>query len=204
MDSGFSATNTEVASLNEELSNNTLYWIISVLIVAILVLMVFVISRKQLVKQSSDLTDSIHDTRKSLEEEHIKLDDKLIEILESQLKSINSKGKSNEDSHVLALKVADEIVRIQKNTSRMDESTKGLKQLIASVKRIEDNFLANGYEIVAMLGEPFIEGINASVTFIADDELGDGERIITKVIKPQINFNGEMIQSAQIEVSQGE
>ena len=38
----------------------------------------------------------------------------------------------------------------------MDEGTKGLKQLSASVKRIEDNFVANGYEMPELLNKPLI------------------------------------------------
>jgi len=86
----------------------------------------------------------------------------------------------------------------------MDEGTRGLNQLSASVKRIQDNFAANGYEIVEMLGKPYDEGMKVIANFIPDEDLKAGEQIITRIIKPQVNFNGEMIQSAQIEVSLGE
>ncbi len=38
--------------------------------------------------------------------------------------------------------------------------------------------------------------------FVPDETLKEGEQIITGVTKPQINYNGKMIQSAQITVSQ--
>ena len=107
------------------------------------------------------------------------MDNKLISLIESQLSIEGSKeSSSGEIDHSLALKVADEIVRIQKNTSRMDTKTKGLKQLVASVKRIQDNFSSNGYDIVEMLGQPYVEGMNASVNFIPDEDLNKNERII--------------------------
>ena len=109
-----------------------------------------------------------------------------------------------EADHTLALKVADEIIRIQKNLTRMDEKTKGLKQLIASVKRIQDNFASNGYEIVEMLGKTFNDGMKVSANFIPDEDLETGQQIITRIIKPQVNYKEIMIQSAQIEVSIGE
>jgi hypothetical protein len=142
--------------------------------------------------------------KKEIEEESIGLDNKLISLVESQLSIEGSKeSSSGEIDHSLALKVADEIVRIQKNTSRLDPKIKGLKQLVASVKRIQDNFSSNGYEIVEMLGQPYDEGMNASVNFISDEDLNENEQIITKIIKPQVNYQGVMIQAAQIEVSQG-
>ncbi|HCO68944.1 MAG TPA: hypothetical protein DIT04_14465, partial [Dysgonomonas sp.] len=113
-------------------------------------------------------------------------------------------GSSNEIDHSLALKVADEIVRIQKNLNQMDSNTKGLKQLSASVKRIQDNFAANGYELVEMLGKEYNEGMKVVANFIPSEDLEKGKQIITRIIKPQVNFNGKMIQPAQIEVSVGE
>jgi len=106
--------------------------------------------------------------------------------------------------HSLVLKVADELSRIQKNLAGMSEDTRGLKQLNASVNRIANNFSANGYELVQMLNKPYKEGLNAAVSFVSNDEMPEGQQIITRIIKPQVNYKGEMIQSAQIEVSVGE
>ena len=64
-------------------------------------------------------------------------------------------------------------------------------------------FSSNGYDIVEMLGQPYDEGLKASVNFIPDEDLNKNEQIITKIIKPQVNYQGVMIQAAQIEVSQG-
>lgn len=195
-------TNQSITDLNKTLSQNTLYWIIAILVVALLVLLVFILLRKQLFKQKTDLDSNLRETRKVLEEEGVKLDNKLIEVLETQLKIINSSSSSIEkkDDHTLALKVAGEIIRIQKNLTRMDEKTKGLKQLTASVKRIQDNFASNGYEIVEMLGKPYNDGMKASVTYNPDSEEKAG--LIIRIIKPQINYKGVMIQSGQIEVSE--
>lgn len=146
--------------------------------------------------------DKIKAAQASLEEESLKLDEKLVEILDKQLAIQNAASAQSEPDHSLALKVADEIVRIETNLSRMDSSVKGYKQLSASVRRIKDNFLANGYEMVDMLGKPYKEGMKAIVTFETDDSLNEGEQIITGIIKPQVNFNGVMIQTAQIIVSQ--
>ena len=104
----------------------------------------------------------------------------------------------------MALKVADEIVKIETNLSRMDANIRGYKQLSKAVERIKNNFYANGYEIVDMLGKEYVQGMKVAVTFVTDETLKEGEQIITKIIKPQINYKNEMIQAAQIEVSQAE
>lgn len=136
-----------------------------------------------------------------MQEESVKLDDKLLELFDRQLANV-SKTVDNKPDHSLALKVADEIVRIELNMSRMDSSIKGYKQLAKAVQRIKDNFKANGYEIVDMLGKPYNEGMKVIANFVVDENLEDGKQIITSITKPQINYNGQMIQAAQITVSQ--
>lgn len=199
------STNQSISDLNKTVSQNTLYWIIAIMAVALFVLLIFILLRKQIFKQKSDLESDLQNTRKALEEEGVKLDNKLIEVLESQLKIINNANsiENKEVDHTLALNVGDEIIRIQKNLTRMDEKTKGLKQLSASVKRIQYNFASNGYELVEMIGQRYDEGMHVTANFVPDDYLKKGERIITRIIKPQVNYNGVMIQQAQIEVSQG-
>ena len=199
-------TNKSVAELARLVSDNVIYLIISVAAVLLVLSLIFYFLRKKISVQRVDLTSSLVDTRKSLEEEFVRLDGKLVEILKAQIEISESEPNSSAEDvdHSLVIKVADEIVRIQKNITLMDEKTKGLKQLSASVTRIQDNVASNGYEIVEMLGAPYDEGMILSATFVLDEALEEGEQIITRIIKPQINYQGVMIQSAQIEVSQGE
>lgn len=105
-------------------------------------------------------------------------------------------------NHALALKVADEITRIEKNLSRMDPTVKGYKPLVKAIGRIKDNFMANGYEIVTYLGQPYNEGMRINAEFTIDENLPTGTRTITSVSKPQVHYNGELIQKASVTVSQ--
>jgi len=45
--------------------------------------------------------------------------------------------------------------------------------------------------------------MNLQATFIEGEDLNEGDAIITRIIKPQINYKGKLIQAAQVEVSQG-
>ena len=85
---------------------------------------------------------------------------------------------------------------------RMDSSIKGHRPLSRSIKQMKDNLIANGYELVDMLGKNYDDGMRVQANFIEDEELEPGARIITAIIKPQINYKGKMIQAAQITVSQ--
>lgn len=199
------ATSKSVAELGRLISDNVIYLLISILTLLLISSLLFFYLRKRMSVQGIDLTGSLLETRKSLEEEFVKIDNKLVDIFEVQMQAeTNALVKVDaEVDHSLVIKIADEVVRIQKNITRMDEKTKGLKQLAASVIRIKDNVASNGYEIVEMLGKPYNEGMKVTANFIPDEDLKKGEEIITRIIKPQINYQGVMVQSAQIEVSLG-
>jgi chromosome segregation ATPase len=196
----------KILTLNKDLSRTTRNWIAAAVVLALFSLSLFVLLRKKLVTEKTGLATRIQDTRRYLEEESIKLDNKLTELLEKQLElsQRSQQAASNETQqidHSLALKVADEIVRIQKNLKNMDPEIKGIKQLAAAVRRIQDNFEAQGYEMVEMLGKYYNEGMKVLPTFIPDEKIKQGEKIITRIIKPTVNYRGVMIQSGQVEVS---
>ncbi len=203
-------TDTQIAQLDSSVEKNRLYWIIATLVTLLLGGLVYWLLGKRIKSSKTDVETQIRNTKTSLEEESVKLDNKLVEVLETQLKlkqeERNSQPAATKEKadHSLALKVADEIIRIHKNLSRMDQNTMGLNQLNASVKRIQDNFAANGYELVEMIGKEYNEGMKVTANFIPSENIEIGKEIITRIIKPQVNFKGEMIQAAQIEVSIGE
>lgn len=145
--------------------------------------------------------DALQIAQSKMQEDSIKLDNQMLALMERQMNATPAMVSAGAD-HSLALKVADEIVRIELNLSRMDASVKGYKQLAKAVERIKNNFQANGYEIIDMLGKSYNEGMKVVANFVPDETLKEGEQIITGVTKPQINYNGKMIQSAQITVSQ--
>ncbi len=208
--SDLTTTNQKFTQVDNSLSKNSLWSIIGVLGAIIVSALVYWLVSKRQATDKTDVEAQITKTKKTLEEEGVKLDTKLTEVLETQLKLIQAEranmaaNKSEEIDHSLALKVADEIVRINKNLSNMDADTKGLKQLSASVKRIEDNFAANGYDMPELLNKPFDPRMKMLATMIEDDNLGKEVEIITKIIKPQVNYKGIQIQSAQVEVSVGQ
>lgn len=85
----------------------------------------------------------------------------------------------------------------------MPEDVKGLKPLLKGIERIQNNFLANGYEMINLLNKDYDERMNIDViNFITDENIPSGRKVITAVIKPQVNYNGVLIQRAQVDVSQ--
>ena len=203
-------TNNIVVHNQSVLRNRSLWGSLIIILIFFLSGGIFLYLFKRIKSDASSIDevrkaqDALQNAQTKMQEESIKLDNKLLEIAEQQMKktaAIDNQATTTVD-HSLALKVGDEIVRIELNLSRMDSSIKGYKQLAKAVQRIKDNFQANGYEIIDMLGKPYNEGMKVIANFVSDETLEQGKQVITGIIKPQINYNGKMIQSAQITVSQ--
>lgn len=197
-------TNTDIATSLIKMETRTI-WGGILLLCAILGFSWYLYVKKRKdhtsINEIQKAQDTLQTALTKMQEYSVKLDNQILTLIEKQISSYSITSVAEKD-HSLALKVADEIVRIELNLARMDPSVKGYKQLSKAVERIKNNFKANGYEIIDMLGMPYNEGMKVVADFVPDETLKEGEQIITGVTKPQINYNGKMIQSAQITVSQ--
>lgn len=204
-----SSTNQKITAVDQSVSKSTLYSIIGVLLAILISGILYLLLSKRQKVDRTDLIDKLSKTKSSLEIGLIKEFGKQTELLETQIKMIegqktNTSAPAAEIDHTLALRVADEITLIERNISLMDSSVKGLKQLSRSVSKLRDNLLANGYDIPELLGKKYDQGMKVIVvSSVPDENLEKEDEIITKIIKPQVNFQDKMIQAAQIEVSVG-
>jgi hypothetical protein len=200
----------KISQTSELLSQKALYWIIVFLTLTVVLAVLFILLSRRQKSDKSQLLEQLNQARSNIEtnlvaefSKQTKLMETQLGIMETQAKANVSSGKAEVD-HSLALKLADEINLIERNINLMDAKTKGIKQLTASVVKLKDNLEANNYEIPELLGKPFHQGMKVIVTnSLPDENLAKGEEVITRIIKPQVNFNDKMIQTAQIEVSVG-
>jgi len=204
-----------ISKLDKDVSTNRLYWIIATLATLLLGGLIYWLIGKRIVSSQMDVetqiklsqTDvetQIKNTKKSLEEESLKLDAQLLEIINTQLKIKefdNDKTHSGEKDHSLVLKVADEVTRILMNLEVMDKEIKGYKHLKKYSESILDNLKAYGYEIPQLIGMNYNSGMNMVATLEFDESIESGKQIIKRIIKPQVNFDGKVIQTAKVTVA---
>jgi len=201
-------TQTKILDIYQKIGQGKILWIVVAIIALLVCGAIYIILRKKLLLSSKTLDDQIIKTRETLETEGMKLDNKLMEVLETQLHLLKNQVQAtpqqeSEIDHSLALKVGEEIHRMRKRIESMPEDTKGIGALKNSLVRLEEQFNGNGYEIIDLLGKKWNDGLNAEARFVPSDDLKPDEEIITKIIKPQMNYKGVMIKAAQIEVSTG-
>ena len=157
-----------------------------------------------LTKRQNTNTKKLTAKQQEIFEKQIQDSQQLTDWFSNQTADNLGKSSGGEVDHSFAKRVADEIVRITTNLSRMDTSVKGHKQLSASVRKLEQSLNSNGYELEALINKAYDNGMNLQANFVIDENLKEGESVITRIIKPQINYKGKLIQAAQVEVSQGE
>lgn len=208
-----SETNKNLVSSQDAINKRTLWGaVIAVLVILSLFAVVWIILKR--VKSGKlSMENTIDNVRKTqekmqsaqekLQEDSIKLDNELLQIADKQLSVASAKGNAQaEPDHSLIIKLAQEIARIETNLSKMDKSVRGYKQLVQAKDRMINNVKAYGYEIISLIGQDYNDGMQFQTRFVPDESLPEGKRVITGMIKMQVNYNGKMIQPAEIVVSQ--
>ncbi|KAA6302982.1 MAG: hypothetical protein EZS26_000877 [Candidatus Ordinivivax streblomastigis] len=201
-------TNKQIAGVNNSVGKKSLFAGIGGIVLLLLSIALFLWLYRTQKSNSADIIQQLEKTKSSIDEKLVAEFAKQADVMESLLKTLRelpvTASDSGELDHSLALKLSDEITLIERNISLMDAGTKGLKQLNRSIGKLKDNLAANGYEIPELLGKPYNEGMKATITnTIQDENLEKGVEVITKIVKPQVNYQDKMIQAAQIEVSIG-
>lgn len=204
------ATDNNVRINQDQLQSRTLYGVIVVIVVFVIIVGVVWWLKKRIKSGTSTIEDvrraqeALQAVQAKMQEESVKLDNQLLAIVQKQLDaSVPSANKTTGvPDHSLVVKLANEIARIETNLSKMDKSVRGYKQLVQAKDRMINNVRANGYEIISLLGQDYNDGMQFPARFVPDESLPEGKRIITGMIKMQVNYNGKMIQPAEIVVSQ--
>lgn len=196
---------TSSDSLNatiEKKSQTGLWIFIAIAIVLAVIAFVF---GKLIAKRGNEVASLSAKADKLNEEIVNRLSSEMSEMqtLSKQIVSISTAtGGGTDTEQKLITTLADRITFMEMTLYKMDSSVRGHKQLSRSIKQMKDNLLANGYELVDMLDKDYHDGMKVTANFIEDENIPKGKQIITGIIKPQINYQGKMIQSAQITVSQ--
>ena len=135
----------------------------------------------------------------------------LIQFLKGEGKMRRKKKNDNiivgvtiEEENKFVVSLANELFRMYQNLQNMDSAIRGVNNL----KNRADSMMAllrtKGYEIPPLLGETYNEGYNMIASMELDENLQPGTKIIKRVIKPQVNYKGTMLQAAEIIVAYNE
>ena len=224
LDTKTSEIKTELGSINSILEKNAsildffdfstkqfsikashVYGILTASLVIIILLILFLIYylRQKIAIQNNSFNDFTTNFLTKNQDFNENILTKLDLFTNIPLQNVQNTSKFKiEDQHLIVKSILNKISFMEVTMSKMDSSVRGFKQLSKSITQIKDSMKVYGYEFIEMLGKPYNEGMKVVANFIDDETIPAGQQIITGVTKPQINFRGVMIQSAQITVSQ--
>ncbi len=209
-------TKQKTTTLNNSISTRSTYLVTAIIVTLLLTFSSYWYLRRKYDASESSLSTQIENALnavKSTEEQIAKADTALADSLFNAISKLKSNENnsseskvtksSNEPDHNLPLKLADEIHRMRKRLMLLPEVTKGITPLQKSLERLESELSDQGYEIVDLIGKIYSENLSVKARFIPSDDLSPEQKVISKVVAPQINYKGVMIRMADIEVSIG-
>lgn len=159
---------------------------------------------KMAVRETQDVDTMTHVDLNSLSEANAR-DIEFLDVLKRTYSLLRERTTSDSSvtetlDHKLPVKVGDEIHRMRKRIENMPQEVKGLGALKNSLSRLEEEINEAGYVMVDLMGKDYNDGMMCEARFIEDPTVPPGRELITDVLKPQINHNGQVIQVARIEV----
>tara|TARA_Y100000768_G_scaffold376991_1_gene349708 strand:- start:10425 stop:11426 length:1002 start_codon:yes stop_codon:yes gene_type:complete len=195
-----SINSNNIENVNRVISEKQQYGIIIFGLALILILIVYIVLSKKWSKDTKNLAEK----QKEIFERQINDSLQITELLNKQSEEEFSQKNLTSNDHSFAIKVGGLVTRLNTTLNIMDKDVKGHKKLVINCERLEKSLQDNGYELVPLLNKPYNDGMKLVASFREDDSISKGERIITQIIKPQINYKGKLIQSAEVIVSVGE
>ncbi len=189
---------TDSVHKNASKIHSSIVWgsIVIALVLILSVLLTLLLRRKG--------ANEINDLKKQANDINQKIVDKLsneVSELQKIADTLSNQGDESKE-HDLVIALADRITFMEMTLYKMDSHIRGYSHLSKTLAQMKNNLQAYGYVVVDMLGKEYVEGLKATVNYNDDPNIEPGKQIITNIIKPQINYKGTMIQSAQITVSQ--
>lgn len=113
-------------------------------------------------------------------------------------------SRSSDTDHSIVLSIINDLVRMQQNIDYMDENVKGVSQLRNRIKSIFTTLQSHQYEIPNLIGRVYHEGDNMLGSFELNETMPAGSNRIKRVIKPQVSYQGKLIQVAEVVIEYNE
>lgn len=196
-----------VSTLSESINSRTWLGALGILIAIGLLACAYYLLRRRISSGATTIDkirsaqERLETAQKAMQEESVKLDSKLVELLDRQ---ITQPQDNTEEEHKLVKSIATEVARIEQNLAFMDSKIKGISNLKNRASAIKTTLQARGYEIPSLIGETYHDGDNMDPTMELDEELPIGTQIIRRVMKPMVLYNGKLIQAAEVVVAYNE
>jgi len=210
LSSSLTETKQELGAVKEngDLNNKTtheylMYLMAAIGVLLLLVMVVYWLTHKKHGSVSSDLVDAKADLKAQINTANADFAEKLAKTL-SELPKPGEGGDSAPspaDNQGLILDFAQQIASMENNIWHLPEDDRVRKRIEKATQKMRNTFKSLGYDMPNLLGTEILDGQAVDIGDSNEDSsIEPGKKVVSKVVKPQVLFNGKTIQRPKFDI----
>lgn len=212
LQSSLSVTSDEIedVQIKSEKSNKFVqerltYLFASIALIVALIIAVYLINGKRNKNVRSELGNAKAGLEAQINNANADFAEKLEKTL-SELTHVDEHGVSNPQTNQgLILDFAQQIASMENNIWHLPVDDRVRKRIERATKKMRDTFMSLGYEMPKLLGTEVSDNQTIEIKHRSEDStIPAGIRIVTKIVKPLILFNGKMVQRPIVDIKENE
>ena len=186
---------------NKLMQERLTYLFAAIALIILLLLVLYWISGKRNNNVRSELNNAKAGLEAQINNANAEFAEKLERSL-SELSNTTKDGASNlQDNQGLILDFAQQIASMENNIWHLPDDDRVRKRIERATKKMRDTFMSLGYEMPKLLGTEVTDNQIIEIKHSSEDStIPAGKSIITKIVKPLILFNGNMVQRPVVDV----
>ena len=209
LSSSLTATNEQldVVKENGDLNNKTtheylMYLMVAICVLLLLVIVVYWLTHKKHGNVSSDLVDAKADLKAQINTANADFAEKLAKTLSELPKPAEGGDKPGPaDNQGLILDFAQQIASMENNIWHLPEGDRVRKRIEKATQKMRNTFKSLGYDMPNLLGTEILDGQAVDIGDSNEDSsIEPGKKVVSKVVKPQVLFNGKTIQRPKFDI----
>jgi len=188
---------------NKLMQERLTYLFAAIALIILLLLILYWISGKRNNSVRSELSNAKAGLEAQINNANADFAEKLERTL-SELSNPAEDGVSNlQDNQGLILDFAQQIASMENNIWHLPDNDRVRKRIERATKKMRDTFMSLGYEMPKLLGTKVTDNQTIEIKNRSEDStIPVGSRVITKIVKPLILFNGKMIQKPTVDIKE--
>jgi len=193
------------AKSNKSMQERLTYLFVAITLIILLLIAVYWINGKR----NNNVRSELGYAKAGLEAQINNANADFAEKLERTLKELSHAGEDGvsnpQTNQGLILDFAQQIASMENNIWHLPVDDSVRKRIERSTKKMRDTFMSLGYEMPKLLGTEVSDNQTIEIKHRSEDStIPAGTRIVTKIVKPLILFNGKMVQRPIVDIKENE
>ena len=208
LDSGLGDANKQLETTQEkselarqDIRDNLVYLLGAICLILLLIIVIYWLSHKKHTTAQSEIADARTHLEEQINTANADFAEKLLEAMNKLPKpgDVGNSTSNPSNNQGLILDFAQQIASMENNIWHLPEDDKVKKRIDRATKKMRETFKSLGYDMPKLLGTEVSENQIIEIKNRTEDvSVPADKKIICKVIKPQVLFNGKMIPGVRL------